>query len=93
MENQKNPKAESGEHSLTLCDRKRLFITYVKEVDDLSDDKILLTLFSGARMTVSGEKLKIEAFSRQTGQLSIDGLVCEIKYSGEKTSFLKRLIK
>lgn len=92
MENEKNREA-AGEHSVTLCDRKRLFITSVKEVDDLTENKILLTLFSGARMTIVGAKLKIAAFSRQTGQLSIDGLIGEIKYTGEKTSLLKRLIK
>ncbi len=84
---------EKCEHSLSVIERKRFCATCVKDVNDLSAEKIVLTLFSGARMIVLGEGLKIAAFSRQSGQLTVDGLINDIKYAGEKIPLLKKLIK
>lgn len=84
---------EKCEHSLTLCDRKRLSLSCVKDVTDLSPEKICVTLFSGKRMIIGGENLKISSFSRQNGQLTAEGLVSNVKYVGEKISILKKLIK
>lgn len=84
---------EKREHTLCLTERKRLCATCVKEVDGLSGEKILITLFNGERAALCGSGLKICAFSRQTGQLEVEGVINEVKYAGEKLSLLKKLIK
>ena len=40
-----------------------------------------------------GENLKMGAFSKQTGTFFVDGTINELKYQGEKTAILKRLLK
>lgn len=84
---------EKREHTLCLTERKRLCATCVKEVDGLSGEKILITLFNGERAALCGSALKICAFSRQSGQLEVEGIINEIKYAGEKLPLLKKLIK
>ncbi len=80
-------------HSVTIAERKSVCITGVKEVENATPEKLSLLLVSGARLTVLGGNLKINAFSADSGVCSANGKIDGVKYAGEKISLLKRLIK
>ncbi len=77
---------------LVLEDRKNLTITLVDAVDGFSEQNIFL-MVNGARLKISGEKLKITNFNKSLKSFSCEGLINEVKYSGKKMPFLKRLFK
>lgn len=77
---------------LVLEDRKLLSMTGVQTVDGFSDTFIKLTV-SGVRVSILGQKLRITAFNKLSGTLSVDGLINEIKYNYKKAPLLKRVFK
>jgi len=84
---------ENNEQILTVTDRKTACITGVSEVDGVTSERIIFTLIGDKRVIITGSSLKMTGFSKQTTTLTISGTINEIKYSGEKNNFLKRLIK
>ncbi len=68
-------------HKLTLDDRKYLAVCGVADVLCFNEREVRLSLSGGGKMFVTGENLKIEGFSRQTGEARVNGTVRSIKYS------------
>lgn len=80
-------------HSLTLEGQKKICITCVLEVESVTAECIKLVLVGGKRLVLCGTNLKMGAFSKQNANFSAEGLISEIKYAGQKTSFVKKLLK
>ena len=80
------------EEKLCLDARKRLSMTCVDSVDSYSEQILKLTVHNN-RVTICGTKLKITAYNKATGTLLVDGEFSEIKYGGQKMSFVKRIFK
>lgn len=84
---------EKNTHTLTVTDQKKMCVTGVDEVDGVTSERVIFTLFGKKRLVITGNSLKMSGFSKQSGTLYIDGNICDIKYAGDKTGILKKLIK
>lgn len=84
---------DKSAHVLTITDRKKTCVTGVSEVDGVTSERIIFTLIGGKRVIILGNSLKMAGFSKQNATLMIDGTVNEIRYAGEKSTLLKKLIK
>ena len=83
---------ENGLQILTLEERKRLTLTCVQSVDAFTEEKIRLKVKSGA-LVITGEKLKINAFSESSGAFSCEGEIAAVNFSAKKENLVKRLFK
>lgn len=77
---------------LTLEGQKRLNMSGVDSVDGFSEQLLKLTV-GGSKVIVSGNGIKITAYSKGTGNLTADGKITSIKYDYKKSPFLKRVFK
>ena len=77
---------------LTLEGQKRLNMSGVDSVDGFSEQLLKLTV-GGSKVIVSGNGIKITAYSKGTGNLTADGKITYIKYDYKKAPFLKRVFK
>ena len=80
-------------HTVTIEARKKICITQVSEVEGVTEERIKLVIVGGKKLSVFGSLLKMGAFSKQTGVFWAEGNIDEIKYSGEKGSLVKKLLK
>ena len=71
---------EKKQHNLTLEGSSRLLLTGIKDVGAFNESEIRAVLSEGGRVTVSGEKMQISAFDKNTGDLRLTGKVNTIKY-------------
>lgn len=78
--------------SIQIEDRKRAVLGGVTQVLGFDDKELILDTVNGV-LKVSGKELLIESFDATSGNLKFVGIVDEIKFKGEKTTFLKKLIK
>jgi sporulation protein YabP len=83
---------ESKLQTLTIEQQKRLTMTGVLSVDGFNEQSVAITLNEG-RMQIQGENLKVLAFSKSTGNLSVDGKIFFIKFAHKKMPLVKRLLK
>lgn len=79
-------------NKLILEERKRLSMTGVDSVDGFSEQYVKITV-SGAKVLISGEKLKITAYNKGNGNMMVEGGINEIKYNHSKQPLLKRIFK
>ena len=77
---------------LELECRKRLAMSGVEAVDGFTEQSLNLTV-AGEKVRISGEKIKITAYNKGTGNLTADGLFYEIRYMRKKEPLAKRLFK
>ncbi len=77
---------------LVLENRKTLVMTNVSAVDGFNDQTLKLTV-SDTKVLVVGEGLKITVFNKGDGNLTVEGIINEIKYSFKKQPVLKRIFK
>ncbi len=80
------------QNMLCLENRKHLTLTNVESVDSYSEQCLKLTV-SGFRVVITGEKIKINSFNKDAGNLTAEGVVNEIKYLGKQIPLLKRIFK
>ena len=67
-------------HSLTLCDREKLTLTGVTDVDAFNEEEITgITDFG--ELTVKGELLHVEALDLECGSMQITGKVTALLYT------------
>lgn len=83
---------ENKLQTLTIEQQKRLTMTGVQSVDGFNEQSINITLVNG-KMNIQGETLKVLAFSKSTGNLSIDGKIYSVKFAHKKIPITKRLFK
>ena len=80
---------------LMLENREHLSVTGVENVDNFTDNEIILDTNLG-KLTIKGENLHINKLNIDTGEFSMDGRVSSFVYSkksSKKGSFIERLFK
>ena len=75
--------SEERNSTLTLEDRRKISLTGVESVDAFSDNCIRLTV-NGVKLTVTGSKFQLLAFSEGNGSFSAVGVVDALRYGGGK---------
>ncbi|MBQ7164444.1 MAG: YabP/YqfC family sporulation protein [Clostridia bacterium] len=83
---------ENGLQILSLEERKRLTLTCVQAVDSFTEEKIRLKVKTGS-LVVTGEKLKINAFSESTGAFSCEGIINSLSFAEKKENLVKRIFR
>jgi len=83
---------ENKLQTLTIEQQKRLTMSGVQSVDGFNEQSVIITLTDG-RMQVMGEGLKVLAFSKTTGNLTLDGKILTVKFALKKQPLMKRLLK
>ncbi len=78
---------------IELKDRKNLKVTCVLEVLGFSDKEIRLLLSNKQKLLITGEKLKVESFSKTSGEFLLEGQINCLKYQGERIGAIKRILK
>lgn len=77
---------------LILENRKKLNMTNVSSVDSYSEQVLKLSV-RDSKVVINGEKLKIEAYNKASGNLIVDGTINEIRFNANKPPLVKRLFK
>ena len=77
---------------LILEGRKKLSMTEVKSVDGFSDQVINLSL-NDVKVKITGEKVKISAYNKDSGNLVAEGVFKEIRYIFKSEPLLKKVFK
>ncbi len=71
---------EIKRHSITMENREKITITEVEDVESFDEGKVVVVSSMGA-ITIEGSDFKINKLNVDDGQLVIEGIVDEIKYS------------
>ncbi len=81
-------------HEIVLDNRKILSVSGVEECLSFDEETILLKTKLG-RLTIKGEKLHIQNYNTQTGELTADGKIIALGYSNEdfKKGLLSKIFK
>ena len=82
---------QENKHSVIIEQRKNITINGVESVSAFSQVKILLSLFWGEKMQITGIGLKITGFSKSSGNFTAEGEICSVSYGGK--SFAAKLFK
>ena len=83
------------QHSVFIDDRKSLKATGVLDVESFDDTKIFAMLENLA-ITVGGKSLKVTGFSKESGELFVEGEVDSVTYSNalsKKAGILARIFR
>lgn len=79
--------------NIILENRKKLMISGVKDIDNF-DNNIISALTSLGHLTIKGTQLKINKFSVETGDVSIEGNINSVLYDNLKNKSLwSKIIK
>ena len=94
LETNKTPEKTFADSQVNMQNRRVLSITGVEKVYETSTRSVQLKV-AGSNMCISGESLNISKLDVETGNIQIEGLVNEIKYSSSqnKESFLKKIFR
>lgn len=94
MEETKTKK--NGPHSVYIENRNRMVITDVADVENFTEETILLTIDKGG-LVVKGQSLHIQRLDLEEGKVVITGFVQSVVYTEKKQkqekSLLGRLLK
>ena len=85
---------QMGLHNIILENRKKVLLTGVHDVLGFSDDTINAVTELG-EITLRGSNMKINNFNADKGELSAEGSIVAIVYTGDsaKGGFFSRLFK
>lgn len=87
---------KNGPHSVYLESRNRMVITDVADVDNFTEETILLTIDKGG-LVIKGQNLHIQKLDLEEGKVIIMGFVQSVVYTEKKEkqekSLLGRLLK
>lgn len=81
-------------HQLILEERSRLSVTGVQDVDCF-DETVVILFTSLGKLVIRGRGLRVERFSTDTGDFSLDGQIDSMVYTNEqpKGGFFRSLFK
>ena len=86
-----NPGAKK--HTLMLDNRKRLVLTGAEDVSAFNEETIQVKTTAGA-LLIKGSGLHIDRLDLETGDVTVDGVVNALQYSGgDNRSRLSRLFR
>lgn len=92
VENIEKGKLPPMPHRLTLDERKRLSVSGVEEVVNFDEGQISVQTVKGL-LLVRGEGLRVETLEKNTGELTVSGLVTDLSYeeTGPQSGLWRRL--
>jgi sporulation protein YabP len=79
-------------HTVNMENCAKGYITGVGKVISSNENAVALETSMGG-LILSGNGLKINKFDADTGTLSFEGAVAQLKYQSAKVSFWKRIFK
>ncbi len=81
----------SGDHLITLRNRKRMDMTSVKEIERFDQEEFFIRTSQG-HMLIRGEELKIVHLDVDKGLLTLEGMVKMVQYDEEDAGLSKSLL-
>lgn len=66
-------------HDLTMNGRRKLLLTGVEEVGSFDEHEIVMQTTEGS-LILRGEGLCVGRLSTETGEVSVEGLITELRY-------------
>ena len=87
----------NSNHGITIADRKDLFVTGVKKIENFDEEEFLMDTTLGL-LLIKGEGLELIKLDTMQGNVSIKGKVQAMEYvdepkNKEKESIINRLFK
>lgn len=82
-------------HNIVMNDRKTLSVSGVNEVVSCDEEIIVIRTVMG-ELSITGTKLHIGSFNRESGELKLDGNVKELVYAdidARQQGFFSRLFR
>ena len=79
-------------HSVNIEQCKRITATAIDSVDAFSDKQIMLS-YSGGRIAVSGNGMKITKYSKTSGAFAATGEITSVRYMAKGLSLKGKLFK
>lgn len=79
-------------HNITIENCKRITATEITSVDSFSDKQIVLS-YSGGKIVVQGNGMKIVNFSKSTGAFSASGDILSTRYMQKNSSLKQKLFR
>ncbi len=93
---EENKSVKQDPHNIILEDRKRLSISGVSDVLSFDENVVVLETLLG-RLTIKGYNMHISRTIIETGELSMEGEICELLYSASSkkndANFLSRMFR
>lgn len=88
---------ESRKHSVSMENRERIIISDVEDVESFDEEKVCVLTSMGI-LTVEGSDFRMHKLDVEAGQLIIEGMIDELKYSesrrqGGQGGFFSRLFQ
>lgn len=83
----------SGDHVVTMRNRKRMDLTSVKSIDRFDQEEFIIRTSQGV-LQIRGEELRIVHLDVDKGLLTLEGTVVTLEYaeeSSESRNFLHKL--
>ena len=81
----------SGDHLITLRNRKRMDMTSVKEIERFDQEEFFIRTSQG-HLRIRGEELKIVHLDVDKGLLTLEGMVKMVQYDEEDSGLSKSLL-
>lgn len=81
----------SGEHLITLRNRKRLDMTSIKEIERFDQEEFLIKTSQG-KLLIRGEELRIVHLDVDKGLLTLEGVIKVVQYDEEDAVLSKSLL-
>lgn len=83
---------ESGQHIISIENRKRFTATQIEAVEAFSATQIVLS-YAGGKIVVTGNDMKITSFSKSNGAFSASGVFTSARYAQKGAGLKQRLFK
>ncbi len=81
----------SGEHLVTMRNRKRLDMTSIKEIERFDQEEFSIRTSQG-QLLIRGEELRIVHLDVDKGLLTLEGLIKVVQYDEEDSTLSKSLL-
>ena len=78
---------------ITITESKGAAVTEVKDVLSFSEKEIRIITKDNKKIVLEGSGLKINGFSKASGELNVEGSVTMVKHLGVRESLLKKVLK
>ena len=88
---------ENRKHTVSMENRERIIISDVEDVESFDEEKVCVLTSMGI-LTVEGSDFRMHKLDVEAGQLIIEGIIDELKYSeshrqGGQCGFFSRLFQ
>ena len=80
---------QTKNHIVNIDNRNALSASGISDVTSFNEREVRLTLCGGGKMVISGDAMKIDGFSKQTGEVRIYA----VKYSDMAIPSVKKFFK